>query len=87
MRGSHRFLLILIQRRSLKIGTTTSSYFSSIYGNTTSILANKAQLYGQRAFIGKVNFNVPEKRGYTETTESSINDTKALIQYIKSLKV
>lgn len=66
------------------MGTTASSYFSSMFA-TTSTLAEKAKLYGQRAFVGKVNRNVLEKHGYVESAELSIDETKELDQiYRKS---
>lgn len=69
------------------MGTTTASYYGSVYGNTTTILAEKAKLYGQRAFVGKVNRNYPERHGWSQSTGLDVKDTEEFIKSIENLKV
>uniref|UniRef100_A0A8C5X6D7 Guanine deaminase n=1 Tax=Malurus cyaneus samueli TaxID=2593467 RepID=A0A8C5X6D7_9PASS len=61
-----------VVRRTLKNGTTTACYFATIHTDSSLILAEIADKFGQRAFVGKVcmdmNDMVPE---YKETTAES----------------
>ncbi|XP_060054976.1 guanine deaminase [Erinaceus europaeus] len=67
-------------RRTLKNGTTTACYFGTIHTDSSLLLAEITDKFGQRAFVGKVcmdlNNTVPE---YKETTEESINETKRFV--------
>ncbi|KAI7876753.1 guanine deaminase-like protein [Lichtheimia hyalospora FSU 10163] len=76
----------VLVRRLLGNGTTTALYFSSIHLEASKILAEAALKYGQRAFIGKVCMDQYGAEGYIETTEQSIEDTKAFIDYCQSKK-
>uniref|UniRef100_A0A8C9F5U2 Guanine deaminase n=1 Tax=Pavo cristatus TaxID=9049 RepID=A0A8C9F5U2_PAVCR len=61
-----------VVRRTLKNGTTTACYFATIYTDTSLLLADIIDKFGQRAFVGKVcmdmNDAVPH---YKETTADS----------------
>ncbi|XP_070287599.1 guanine deaminase [Myotis yumanensis] len=69
-----------VVRRTLKNGTTTACYFTTIYTDSSLLLAEITDKFGQRAFVGKVcmdmNDTVPE---YKETTEESIEETKRFV--------
>uniref|UniRef100_A0A8P0S7P4 Guanine deaminase n=2 Tax=Canis lupus familiaris TaxID=9615 RepID=A0A8P0S7P4_CANLF len=69
-----------VVRRTLKNGTTTACYFGTIHTDSSLLLAEIADKFGQRAFVGKVcmdmNATVPE---YKETTEASIKETERFV--------
>ncbi|XP_008140300.1 guanine deaminase [Eptesicus fuscus] len=69
-----------VVRRTLKNGTTTACYFTTIYTDSSLLLAEITDKFGQRAFVGKVcmdmNDTVPE---YKETTEESIEETERFV--------
>ncbi|OWK01091.1 hypothetical protein Celaphus_00018370, partial [Cervus elaphus hippelaphus] len=68
-----------VVRRTLKNGTTTACYFGTIHTDSSLLLAEITDKFGQRAFVGKIcmdlNDLVPE---YKETTEESIKETERL---------
>ncbi|EFN64634.1 Guanine deaminase, partial [Camponotus floridanus] len=72
-------------KRTIQTGTTTACYFASLYTEASAILGQKCSQFGQRAFIGKVNMNDPREDGYYETTEKSIETTKAFIEAIDKI--
>jgi guanine deaminase len=76
-----------LQKRTIESGTTTACYFASLYSETSTILAEKAAELGQRAFVGKVNMNIPRDDGYWESTEKSIKDTMTFIESIERIGV
>uniref|UniRef100_A0A8B9E8T1 Guanine deaminase n=1 Tax=Anser cygnoides TaxID=8845 RepID=A0A8B9E8T1_ANSCY len=67
-----------VVRRTLKNGTTTACYFASIHTDTSLLLAEIIDKFGQRAFVGKVcmdiNDTVPH---YKETTADSVQETES----------
>uniref|UniRef100_A0A8C5TY73 Guanine deaminase n=1 Tax=Malurus cyaneus samueli TaxID=2593467 RepID=A0A8C5TY73_9PASS len=73
-----------VVRRTLKNGTTTACYFATIHTDSSLILAEIADKFGQRAFVGKVcmdmNDMVPE---YKETTAESVQETESHISESK----
>ncbi|NXN16232.1 GUAD deaminase, partial [Indicator maculatus] len=66
-----------VVRRTLKNGTTTACYFATIYTDTSLLLADIIDKFGQRAFVGKVcmdmNDSVPQ---YKEITADSVQETE-----------
>ncbi|NWQ87034.1 GUAD deaminase, partial [Burhinus bistriatus] len=66
-----------VVRRTLKNGTTTACYFATIYTDTSLLLAEIIDKFGQRAFVGKVcmdmNDSVPQ---YKEITADSVQETE-----------
>ncbi|NXT20323.1 GUAD deaminase, partial [Syrrhaptes paradoxus] len=66
-----------VVRRTLKNGTTTACYFATIYTDTSLLLAEIIDKFGQRAFVGKVcmdlNDSVPQ---YKEITAESVQETE-----------
>ncbi|KAF8322129.1 Metallo-dependent hydrolase [Clavulina sp. PMI_390] len=72
--------------RVLNAGTTTCSYYATLHLEASKVLADVAHAKGQRAFIGKCNMDRNSPPTYIEaSTESSLEDTKAIVDYIKSL--
>ncbi|KAM5332223.1 guanine deaminase [Glossophaga mutica] len=69
-----------VVRRTLKNGTTTACYFATIYTDSSLLLAEITDKFGQRAFVGKVSMDMndtfPE---YKETTEESIKETERFV--------
>ncbi|PNI62060.1 GDA isoform 3 [Pan troglodytes] len=69
-----------VVRRTLKNGTTTACYFATIHTDSSLLLADITDKFGQRAFVGKVcmdlNDTFPE---YKETTEESIKETERFV--------
>uniref|UniRef100_F6THV3 Guanine deaminase n=1 Tax=Xenopus tropicalis TaxID=8364 RepID=F6THV3_XENTR len=76
-----------VVRRTLKNGTTTACYFATIHTDASLVLADIADRYGQRAFIGKVcmdsNTAYPE---YIESTEESIAETQRFVEAMQNMK-
>ncbi|XP_025269121.1 guanine deaminase [Camponotus floridanus] len=75
----------VVVKRTIQTGTTTACYFSSLYTEVSMILAEKCSQFGQRAFVGKANINVPRDNGYYESTEKSIETTKAFIKAVEEI--
>uniref|UniRef100_A0A8D0S8T0 Guanine deaminase n=2 Tax=Sus scrofa TaxID=9823 RepID=A0A8D0S8T0_PIG len=69
-----------VVRRTLKNGTTTACYFGTIHTDSSLLLAEITDKFGQRSFVGKVcmdlNDTVPE---YKETTEESVKETERFV--------
>ncbi|XP_062455734.1 guanine deaminase isoform X1 [Rhea pennata] len=76
-----------VVRRTLKNGTTTACYFATIYTDTSLLLAEIIDKFGQRAFVGKVcmdmNDSVPQ---YKETTAESIQETERFVKELLEKK-
>ncbi|KAG0233095.1 guanine deaminase [Mortierella sp. GBAus27b] len=68
--------------RSLRNGTTSACWFATIHLEGTKELVKVIQEQGQRAYVGKVNMNRASFEPLVETTESSIADTRAFIEYV-----
>ncbi|KAM7077619.1 LOW QUALITY PROTEIN: guanine deaminase [Ciconia maguari] len=76
-----------VVRRTLKNGTTTACYFATIYTDTSLLLAEIIDKFGQRAFVGKVcmdmNDSVPQ---YKETTADSVQETERFVKELLEKK-
>uniref|UniRef100_A0A8C0FZ23 Guanine deaminase n=1 Tax=Bubo bubo TaxID=30461 RepID=A0A8C0FZ23_BUBBB len=76
-----------VVRRTLKNGTTTACYFATIYTDTSLLLAEIIDKFGQRAFVGKVcmdmNDTVPQ---YKEITANSIQETERFVKELLEKK-
>jgi guanine deaminase len=69
-------------------GTTTAVYYGSIHLPATKILADLCLKQGQRALVGKVGMDDPTQcpDNYRDKSAAvSIEETKRLIEYIKTL--
>ncbi|NXE41389.1 GUAD deaminase, partial [Ptilorrhoa leucosticta] len=68
-----------VVRRTLKNGTTTACYFATIHTDSSLLLAEITDKFGQRAFVGKVcmdmNDSVPQ---YREITADSVQETERI---------
>ncbi|KAL8578350.1 hypothetical protein ACOMHN_031724 [Nucella lapillus] len=73
-------------RRTLRNGTTSASYFSTIHADTTLLLCQAAEEQGQRALVGKCNMDRSSPDYYTETTQQSVADTKLFVKEVLSKK-
>ncbi|KAG0325610.1 hypothetical protein BG000_001735 [Podila horticola] len=70
--------------RSLRNGTTSACWFATIHLEATKELVNIIREQGQRAYVGKVNMNQNSPAILIETTESSVADTRAFIEYVQT---
>ncbi|KAG0364857.1 hypothetical protein BGZ54_007094 [Gamsiella multidivaricata] len=70
--------------RSLRNGTTSACWFATIHLDATKELVRVIEEQGQRAYIGKVNMNQNSPDFLIETTESSVADTRAFIEYVNA---
>lgn len=50
-------------------------------------LAQFAAALGQRAFVGKVNMNIPRNDGYYESTEEAIQNIVSFIAAVEQIGV
>ncbi|KAG0367985.1 hypothetical protein BGZ54_002883 [Gamsiella multidivaricata] len=71
--------------RSLRNGTTSACWFATIHLEACKELVSIIQEQGQRAYVGKVNMNQNSPDFLVETTESSVRDTRAFIEYVKDV--
>ncbi|KAJ5924987.1 hypothetical protein N7454_007626 [Penicillium verhagenii] len=70
----------------LRQGITTASYYGSLHGKATQILADICLEKGQRALVGKCNMNRNSPDWYTDSSvEDSLHQTRALIQHIHNI--
>ncbi|NXH51342.1 GUAD deaminase, partial [Rhabdornis inornatus] len=76
-----------VVRRTLKNGTTTACYFATIHTDSSLLLAEIIDKFGQRAFVGKVcmdmNDSVPQ---YRETTADSVQETDRFVKELLEKK-
>lgn len=70
----------------LKQGVTTASYYGSLHGEATKILAEICLEKGQRALVGKCNMNRNSPDYYIDaSTEDSLLVTQDFISHVRSL--
>jgi len=70
----------------LKQGITTASYYASIHGPATKLLAEICFAEGQRALIGKCNMNRNSPPFYIEpSSQESLTATQEVIDAIKQI--
>ncbi|ORX81183.1 guanine deaminase [Basidiobolus meristosporus CBS 931.73] len=72
--------------RLIRGGTTAASYYATIHLEASKILSDIVERRGQRAFVGKVNMDRNSPDYYIETTEKSLKDSEAFIQYVLGKK-
>ena len=70
-----------VVRKTLRNGTTTACYFATIHTDSTLVLAEKMDQYGQRGYIGKVNMDDPDYcfDNYCEDTQASLSETRRFV--------
>lgn len=72
-----------VRARTLKLGSTTVAYNSSIHAEATNILADSALNSYQRAIIGKINIVQGSTHGNWENSiEASLEDSEKPIKHI-----
>ncbi|KAF9996711.1 hypothetical protein BGZ79_009563 [Entomortierella chlamydospora] len=71
--------------RSLRNGTTSACWFATIHLDATKELVKVILEQGQRAYVGKVNMNQQSPDILIETTESSVGDTRAFIEFVNAI--
>lgn len=73
--------------RTLSHGTTTCAYYATIHVPATNLLADICLRKGQRALVGRVCMNSDLSPSYyrDESVETSVRDSKASIDYIRSI--
>ncbi|KAF2135952.1 uncharacterized protein K452DRAFT_292812 [Aplosporella prunicola CBS 121167] len=70
----------------LKQGTTTASYYGSIHGEATKILADICFEKGQRALVGKCNMDQNSPDFYQEAgAKDSLDATEDFISHVRKL--
>lgn len=75
-----------IVKRTLSCGTTTATYFATLYPETSLLLADAAIDFGQRAFVGKVNMTRFSPADYLETSTECIQNTKKFVEDVLDKK-
>ncbi|KAF2009412.1 guanine deaminase [Aaosphaeria arxii CBS 175.79] len=81
-RLSHKLLV----KGMLRQGVTTASYYSSLHGPATRILADTCLSMGQRALVGKCNMNRGSPGNYIDaSTEQSMKVTHECIDHIRTI--
>lgn len=75
-----------VAKTTLKLGSTTVAYNSTIHFEATNILADSCYRAGQRAIIGKLCIVEGASHGnYEESNEVSLSDSEKSVKYIRSL--
>ncbi|KAJ5273028.1 hypothetical protein N7478_008153 [Penicillium angulare] len=70
----------------LQQGITTASYYGSLHGKATQILADTCLEKGQRALVGKCNMNRNCPDWYTDSSvQESLDQTREVIQHIRKI--
>jgi guanine deaminase len=75
-----------VVQTTLKLGSTTVAYNSSIHADATNVLADMCLKYGQRAVVGKLCILVGSTRGnWEESSEQSLADSEKSIKYMRRI--
>ncbi|KAK3997032.1 hypothetical protein QBC44DRAFT_316063 [Cladorrhinum sp. PSN332] len=70
----------------LRQGITTASYYGSLHGEATKILADLCLAKGQRAFVGKCNMTRNSPDSYRDVSvEESLRATRECIAHIRNI--
>jgi guanine deaminase len=70
----------------IKQGVTTASYYGSLHGPASKILADICLAKGQRAFVGKCNMNRNSPTYYRDSsTEESLEVTEDFIKHVRTI--
>ena len=76
----------LVVKGMLRQGVTTASYYGSLHGEATNILADTCLANGQRALIGKCNMSRNSPDFYQDASdEESLRVTEECIKHIRTL--
>ncbi|KAL7806619.1 Metallo-dependent hydrolase [Trichoderma gracile] len=70
----------------LRQGVTTASYYASLHGEATRVLASTCLKAGQRALIGKCNMDRNSPAFYCEASaEESVAETRDCIRHVRGI--
>ncbi|KAH7152848.1 hypothetical protein EDB81DRAFT_686670 [Dactylonectria macrodidyma] len=70
----------------LRQGVTTASYYGSLHGDATCVLADTCLDMGQRAFVGKCNMNRGSPDFYRDASaDESLAETERCIAHINTI--
>lgn len=76
----------LVVQGMLRQGVTTASYYGSLHGEATTILADTCLARGQRALIGKCNMSRNSPDFYRDASdEGSLKVTEECIKHIRTI--
>ena len=70
---------------TLSHGTTTASYYATIWTESSLLLADICRKQGQRAFVGKVSMDRNSPPTYVEETSKSIESASNFVNSFKNL--
>merc|ERR1711953_496272 len=75
-------------KATLSKGSTTAAYFGSIHKDACLVLADEAEVQGQRAFVGKTNMDTNTLADYyrDESSQQSLNDTLDFVHRMSEMK-
>jgi len=76
-------------KSTLSKGSTTTAYFGSIHKDACLVLADEAEVQGQRAFVGKTNMDTNNLADYykDESSQQSLNDTLDFVHRMSDMKL
>jgi guanine deaminase len=75
-----------VVKTTLKLGTTSVAYNTTIHDEASNILAEAALKAGQRAIVGKMCITVGSTRGnWEDSTAASLAASKRSLEFIKKL--
>lgn len=75
-----------VAKTTLKLGSTTVAYNSTIHSEATNILADSCFKAGQRAIIGKMSILQGSTHGnWEESRDASLHDSEKSVKYIRRL--
>jgi len=81
------FFLAFLQKATLTCGTTTATYYASVFRESCEILADVCEELGQRALIGKVCMNMgsPEERPQDQILENTPECLIMTEQFVRNI--
>jgi len=73
-----------VVQRTLRLGTTTANYFTTLHVEACKVLVDVVEALGQRAVVGKVCMDQHGPSFYMDPgPEDSIQGARAVVSYIK----
>ena len=73
-------------RHTLRSGTTTACYYTTVHTEAATVMCDLMHEYGQRGLVGKTCMDHNSPPALTQTVEMNIEGTKQLIAHISHLK-
>lgn len=72
-----------VVQRTLRNGTTTATYFTTIDAEATKLMGRICSAAGQRALVGKVCMDSCSPDYYVESTQESLESTEDVVNYLQ----